>query len=137
MATIPLISLEKEWRYQLSDGEEDLSARWVDDCEWERVPILSEWSIEAESVVWLRRSVRIRMVDFCVTYFLDVQRVPAKTDFYVNGKHVGTHRPGKGRFAVEVTHLVSLGENLIALRLEDPLSDEVFGSIGLQAVPCD
>lgn len=125
----------------IAEIDEDLSGVKIDDSAWAELPSLIDWPGVMpgdDQVIWLRRQVQLRILDFCVAYFLDVTQVPGRTEFYINGKPVGWHQAGKGRYAIDVTPQVFLGENVIALQLQGGFQpDETFGRVRLEIVPCD
>lgn len=138
------IELNTNWRYRPGD-DDDFSLRKLDDGDWPLLDSLEDWSDIAphdddDPVTWLRRTVKLSPLGYCVVYFLDIREVPLHTEIYVNGKLAGAHKPNSGRFAVDVTRFVSLGTNVIALRLQrggKVRGEPGFGAIRLQAIPCD
>ena len=142
MIGYPAISLNSvEWRYLLAQhANTDYSAVTLDDSQWIPLARLSDWVVASSAqpgADWFRCAVRLEATERCVSYQLKLDTVPESVEIYVNGQHVGSAAARRG-FCADVTPLVRLGSNIIAMRLTCSGGDGgTFGSVSLQPVPCD
>ena len=111
-----------------------LETGWlVDDHDGEPTPTaLSAWRGDGREAR-LTRTFTLAPIDFCVSYLLLVDRVPAGTLAAVNGQSVG-EIGDKAR--VDVTDIVALGGNTLTFRVE-PGASGAFSGVRLQAIPCE
>ena len=128
---LPPTSLDSGWTCDYT-AESDTPAVSVN------VASLERWSFDSDrEFAWLKRSFRLKTVDFCVNYILHVGAAPVNTVIYINGEKAGDYpSAGTGAFALDVTMLVALEDNEIAFRVERGAAGR-FGDVRLQAVPCD
>jgi len=112
-------------RVSLSAIEEEGRGRHLvdhDDSGWRthRVPLPENVNERYEDGVWYRRVVRtaapgreerIRLTFLAVNYIADV---------WLNGRWIGCHEGGYSPFSLDVTHAVVDGDNLIAVRVDNP-----------------
>lgn len=93
-----------------------------DDSGWRthRVPLPENVTELYEDGVWYRRVVpmavpgrdeRVRLTFLAVNYIADV---------WFNGRWIGCHEGGYSPFSLDVTHAVVDGDNLIAVRVDNP-----------------
>ncbi len=82
---------------------------------------------------WLERAFQLHPQAECVRYHLLLDYVPAQTRLSINGETIGIVRTP---VQLDITDRVALGDNRIAFRVEAG-ADGTFGSVRLQAVPCD
>ncbi len=140
MSDFPTISLDTDWLYLFAENHQaDYSAPRVDDSGWIPLPELADWTVATSAHTgadWFRRRITLAPLDGCVRYTLSIERAPEALVVYVNGKKLGE---AQSPFRADVTALVALGDNIIALRLI-PGAERVgggFGHIRLQSAPCD
>lgn len=140
MNTLVPISLNEDWRYHFTDKSGvDYSALVVDEARWIPLSRLEDWAVGAGQggADWFRKTVVIEPVGECVNYLLRLLDVPETVTVYVNGREIGTVNASKAH-SFDVTHAVSLGENVIALRLTCASgAGGGFGGVELLPVPCD
>ncbi len=137
-ASAPALLLETGWSCDYFELEPDL----YEFMNPEPVPALSAWTFDRRRVdnwaAWLQRSFTLRRLDYCVNYFLYVDSAPAGAEIHVNGQHAGVYSPpgpDDPPFELDITRLLTLGENRIAFRVAwDMLG--AFSGVRLQPVPC-
>ncbi len=110
-----------------------------DDAPYQLIDDIARWMGVENTIdggqLMLRHTFRLDAVDYCVGYVLKIRAAPPKTAVYIGDamNYIGeihAHIP----FTHDVTHLVHLDDNTLTLIVSEA---GAFGSIELQAVPCD
>jgi hypothetical protein len=134
MIDLPAIPLNDGWRceyFEMGAGPRQTT----DD---EPVPSMLEWVFDKRRgenwAAWLKCGFDLEPTDACVIYTLHVDSAPEETLIYINGEKVGTI--SETPYSVDVTNMVALEYNEIALRVEWNAAGR-FEGIRLQPVPCD
>lgn len=78
---------------------------------------------ERHDVVWYRRGFRLPEDWQEKTVLLHFGAVDYSCDVWVNDVHAGSHEGGHADFTIEITRALHPGENTVAVRAEDELSD--------------
>lgn len=101
------------------------------------VPSLVEWVFDKRRgenwAAWLKCGFDLEPTDACVNYTLRIESAPEETLLLVNGEKLGIIPATP--FTIDVTNLVALEYNEIALRVEWNAAGR-FEGIALQPVPC-
>lgn len=86
-------------------------------------------------MAWLTRTFDVPpMMDICLRFDLHLTAAASRTVLYLNGQRLGEVGGGQP-FALDVTGLITLDDNLIGL-LVDGASEGAFGDLFLKAEPC-
>jgi hypothetical protein len=134
MFNLPAIPLHDGWRceyFEMSAGP----CQFTDD---EPVPSMLEWVFDKRRgenwAAWLKCGFDLQPTDACVSYTLRIDSAPEETLIYINGEKVGPIHDAP--FSIDVTNVVALEYNEIALRVEWNAAGR-FEGIALQAVLCE
>lgn len=75
---------------------------------------------------WYRKTLFVGKEKKGQRLFVRFDAAYLKSDFYVNGKHVGTHAGGFSAFCYEITDFVTYGsDNMIAVRVDNRFDDGI------------
>ncbi len=75
-------------------------------------------------VVWYRREFRVKESWQGLRTLLHFGAVDYKSDYWLNGKHIGSHEGGYTPISLDVTYELADGNNQLTVRCEDLPSDE-------------
>ncbi len=123
------IDLNGEWHFcaMLSEDNTDtpqLAAPALPDAvAWQLLQVPGHWGaqgIDHDGVAWYRRTFDMLENEACSVWWLECEGVDYHCDVYINGQHAGAHTGYFGKFRLDVTSYVALGENVIAIRVESP-----------------
>ena len=140
--------LSEGWRFgrgiededEAPEDDSDVSTEAYDDSAWGLVNLPHTWNAAdgadgnsryERAAYWYRKNVEIDPAeDKC--YFLEFTGANQQTDLYVNGRHIRlcgsdeyTHKGGYTAFRYEITNAVRKGSNLIAVRVDNTMSEEI------------
>ena len=117
------------------DGDPSLHLHY-DDSDWRRILLPHDWGVEEafdihaeggtgklhyQGAGWYRKKFHIPKADSDQEYHLEIDGAMSRSSVWVNGVHAGGWAYGYSSFDVELTpHLNFGGENVIAIRLENP-----------------
>ncbi|KAI1101574.1 glycoside hydrolase family 2 protein, partial [Jackrogersella minutella] len=109
-----------------------------DDSEWEAVNVPHDWAIKGpfhapnipnsmgalpiNGVGWYRRNLTIETSDSNKSIFLDIDAAMSNSAVWINGQLVGGWPYGYNSFRLDITPYVKTGENLLAIRIDNPLN---------------
>jgi hypothetical protein len=112
------LSLDGTWEF--FPGDHELAALDVVAAEPIDVPGLweAQGHVDLDGVAWYRRRFAAEPGDRCWT--LRFGAVMDFADVYLNGTHVGSHESPFTPFDLDVTHALTPGENVLAVRVVDP-----------------
>ena len=124
-------SLNGQWQLRRDAEDVGVDDEWYDAAEWPddgdrfSVPVPSAWQeidelTDYTGVAWYRTSVDLDEVPDGKQVFLRFGAVDYHATVYVNGIECGEHRGGYLPFEVAVTDALESGENVLAVRVEDP-----------------
>jgi hypothetical protein len=133
-------SLTTNWRFHLGDPDAAFHSEDLDDSAWEAVSIphtlkLTDLNLDGcdddkmqrtfhRTVGWYRRTIEVSKESGKV--FLEFEGAHQVTDLWVNGVHVGQHAiGGYTPFHFDITDYVQIGENKVALRVDNRRRDDV------------
>ncbi|RYD60788.1 MAG: glycoside hydrolase family 2, partial [Sphingomonadales bacterium] len=128
--------VEGDWASILfeADGEQPApdayAAVTVDDRAWRRVAVPHNWQGYAynrqlrvgarHGVAWYRKTLTIAARAGDERIALRFEGVNSYATIWVNGQPVGKHGGGLTSFAVDITAAVRAGENIVAVRVDNP-----------------
>lgn len=113
------------WKYYQGDclGAEQPG---FDDGSWENVGIPHSFSIpyfmSQDFYVgygWYRKKLNLNSKDVKRKLFLEFEGVFQEAEVYVNGEKTGSHRGGYTGFSIDITAAARIGENVIAVRVNN------------------
>ncbi|MBC7913490.1 MAG: glycoside hydrolase family 2 protein [Pyrinomonadaceae bacterium] len=99
------------------------------DAAWESVTLPHAWNEDAAfkvsidkhptGIVWYRKKFKIPASDNGKKVFLEFEGVRQAGQFYLNGKFLGLHENGAMAFGFDITNLITTGDNVIAVRIDN------------------
>ena len=117
--------LNGEWDYAIT-GDTDEVAAWDGKI---LVPFSPETELsgvgrvlKTDEVLWYQRAFSYHREKEGERTLLHFGAVDQRAVVYLNGEEAGKHRGGYTAFTLEITDLLKEGENLLTVRVEDPLS---------------
>lgn len=109
-----------------------------DDSEWESVNVPHDWAIKGpfhapnipnsmgalpiNGVGWYRRNLTITSSDIGKSIFLEIDGAMSNSAVWINGEILGGWPYGYNSFRLDLTPYVKEGENLLAIRIDNPLN---------------
>ncbi|RYP13559.1 hypothetical protein DL765_006824 [Monosporascus sp. GIB2] len=109
-----------------------------DDSDWEAVNLPHDWAIKGpfnapgipnsmgalpiNGVGWYRRNLVIDSADADKSIFLDIDGAMSNSAVWLNGELVGGWPYGYASFRLDLTPYVKAGDNILAIRLDNPLN---------------
>ncbi|OTB15265.1 glycoside hydrolase family 2 protein [Daldinia sp. EC12] len=109
-----------------------------DDSAWETVNVPHDWAIKGpfhapgipnsmgalpiNGVGWYRRNLTISASDADKSIFLDIDGAMSNSAVWINGQLIGGWPYGYNSFRLDLTPYVKPGENLLAIRIDNPLN---------------
>ncbi|KAN0099505.1 glycoside hydrolase family 2 protein [Hyaloscypha variabilis] len=107
-----------------------------DDSTWEIVTLPHDWAqkgpfnapgisggmgrLPSNGVGWYRRNITMDVLDTGKSVFLDIDGAMSYTAVWLNGNLVGGWPYGYASFRLDLTQYLNVGENLLAIRLDNP-----------------
>jgi len=142
-AAVSSISLDGDWRF-LADPGGTLDAQKLDSAANARpTRIPSSWQSQFADlrdyagVAWYWRTITAGPLAADRVALLRFGAVDYAAEIYVNGRKAGAHEGGYLPFEIDVTSLLHVGENQVAVRVADPGAKphEVVDSISYAEIP--
>ncbi|KAI1763122.1 glycoside hydrolase family 2 protein [Hypoxylon sp. FL1150] len=109
-----------------------------DDSEWETFSVPHDWAIKGpfhapnipngmgalpiNGVGWYRRNLTITADDIGKSIFLDIDGAMSNSAVWINGEILGGWPYGYNSFRLDLTPYVKEGENILAIRIDNPLN---------------
>ena len=122
-------NLNGSWNFAFDDEKQGLNKGWNQGVPAEKtiqVPFAYETKASGigdetiHSQVWYSRTVEVKEESLSGRRILfHFEGCDYRTTVWVNGQQTGTHVGGYARFSFDVTHLLHVGENVIAVLAED------------------
>ena len=119
------IAINTGWKFIRRDSAH-FSARRVDEGDWKFVDLPHTWNTEdATSANYYRGPGWYRLHLTLPTHlvgrdlYLRFGAASLKATVYINGQRVGEHRGGYSAFCFDVTRHIHIGENVIAVRVDN------------------
>ncbi len=128
--------INSDWKYFKGDcpGAEQ---RQFDDTSWEHIGLPHSFSIpyflSRDFYVgygWYRKFLKLNSDDLKGKLFLEFDGVFQETEVFVNGKKVGNHIGGYTGFSIDITSAVQIGDNLLAVRVNNIWKPDVAPRAG-------
>ena len=119
------ININREWKFKLGDysGAEALT---FDDTKWETIGIPHSFSMPYyqsakfyKGYGWYRKNIEIDKAWIGKRISLDFEGAYRTAEIFVNGQLVGKHNSGYTGFEVDITKAVKVGNNVVAVRLNN------------------
>ncbi|QDT68675.1 Beta-galactosidase [Planctomycetes bacterium MalM25] len=134
-------NLNLDWRYHRGDAGEAAATSGYDDSAWEAAVLPHTYALTSinlddspddqyqltfhRDLSWYRRNFTCR-AKAGQRVFLEFEGAHQITDLWVNGQHLGQHATGGYTpFHFEITEHVVPGENVVAVRLDNRVNEEV------------
>src|SRR4051812_519199 len=127
-------SLNADWRFHKGDLEGQGA---LDDSGWRRLDLPHDWGIEGPfaqehpgetgklpwwGVAWYRKRLTLPKEDRERRTYLDIDGAMSNAQVWLNGQRVGGWPYGYASYRLDLTPFVRAGENLLAIRLDNPPS---------------
>jgi beta-galactosidase len=128
------VSLNADWRFHAGDLEGQGA---IDDSGWRRLDLPHDWGIEGPfaqenpgetgklpwwGVGWYRKRITLPDEKGERRYYLDIDGAMSHSRVWLNGQPVGGWPYGYASYRLDLTPFVRPGENLLAIRLDNPPS---------------
>ncbi|KAI0179829.1 glycoside hydrolase family 2 protein [Hypoxylon sp. FL1284] len=120
------------------DGDVEYIQASFDDSDWETVNVPHDWAIKGpfhapnipnsmgalpiNGVGWYRRNLTIASGDLGKSIFLDIDGAMSNSAVWINGQILGGWPYGYNSFRLDLTPYVKEGDNLLAIRIDNPLN---------------
>lgn len=126
------LNLNGEWDFEFDFGNSGLRAGVLEKDEWSRkinVPFCPESKLSGIeytdfiAAVWYRKSVTVTEAQLEGRVLIHFGAVDYETYLYVNGEEAGYHKGGYTSFTFDITELLTVGENVIAVNARDDVRD--------------
>ena len=125
-------TLNVGWRFEKTDVAEAQRPNF-NDSSWQRINLPHTWNVDDpwddkpgydRGAAWYRRDLPIthRSGKRFFLYFEGANQV---TDVYVNGIKTGSHIGGYSAFAFDITSLVRVGRNVVAVRVDNSFNEDI------------
>jgi beta-galactosidase len=129
-------SLNRGWRFALGDPPGAEKPEFADEA-WQRVGLPHSFSLpyflSPEFYTghgWYRRHLTVPPEWRGRRIFVELDGVFQVAELFVNGHPVGTHRGGYTGFSIDLTASVHLGDNLLAVRVDNVWDPELAPRAG-------
>lgn len=129
-------NLNREWKFALGDYEQ-ASMPVFNDESWETVGLPHSFSIpyfmSKDFYVgygWYRKQLDFTGEEVGRAVFLEFDGVFQEAEVFVNGELAGTHVGGYTGFSVDISDMVKVGENLVAVRVNNLWKPDVAPRAG-------
>ncbi|MBR3589310.1 MAG: beta-galactosidase [Clostridia bacterium] len=122
------LNLNGEWDFEFDFGNSKLATGILDRAEWEtkiNVPFCPESKLSGiEHVdfipaVWYRRKINVTEKQLEGKVFLHFGAVDYLARIFINGKEAGSHKGGFSSFKIDVTDILTAGENTLVVYAVD------------------
>ena len=122
-------NLNGSWDFRFDDRNIGEHEQWYKDFQGEQkiqVPFTYETELSGigeeapHNHVWYSRMIHVDGDRLCSNrYMLHFEGSDFETKVWVNGQFAGSHKGGYSRFSFDITDLVSDGENLLVVKVDD------------------
>jgi len=128
------LSFNDDWRFHKGDVEGGEGTA-VDDAGWRKLDLPHDWGIEGPfdqdlpgatgklpwfGVGWYRKRFQVSEGDRARQVHLDIDGAMSRAKVWLNGQLVGGWPYGYASFRLDLTPFVRTGENVLAVRLDNP-----------------
>ena len=119
-------NINRAWKYYKGDLA-NASSPNVDDSEWENIGLPHSFSIpyflSKDFYVgygWYRKTFVVEKTELTnKKNFLEFEGVFQEAEVFVNGMLAGTHKGGYTGFSIDISDLLTVGKNLVAIRVKN------------------
>ncbi|MCL3779359.1 beta-galactosidase [Prolixibacteraceae bacterium JC049] len=119
-------NINRDWKFILGDNHKQPASVCYDDSNWDCIGLPHSFSIPYFrsnrfyiGYGWYRKNIEIRKEWLGKNIRLEFDGVFQVAEVYVNGKKVGEHQGGYTGFFVDISNYVSVGNNVIAVRVNN------------------
>ena len=129
------VNINSEWLY-LENNTTDIDNA-LSQNNWEQINLPHSWNaLDATDVApgyrrsasWYKKDLNISNIVSGQFYQLYFEGVNIESEVYVNGKKVGEHTGGYIGFSVDITDVISAGNNEVLVRADNTYNPEVIPS---------
>jgi len=131
------VNFNREWKFQIGDhaGAEATS---FNDAKWEDIGLPHSFSMPYFAAGnafyvgygWYRKHFDLPKKWVGKRLFLDFEGAFQDAEIYLNGKKIGEHKGGYTGFEIEITNAARLGENLLAVRVNNLWNGQIAPRAG-------
>ncbi len=130
------LSFDFDWKFQLGD-QKDAENISYDDSKWRTLDLPHDWSIEGTyskdeptggsggylptGIGWYRHHFQVSKNDLSKNISVEFDGVYMNSDVWINGHHLGNYPYGYSSFYYDLTPYLSVGQNIIAVRVDNSL----------------
>ncbi|MCC4722332.1 glycoside hydrolase family 2 protein [Salinicoccus sp. RF5] len=127
------ISLNGQWELRFDDTDQGIKEKWGKGFEGNHkitVPFAYQAELsnvdekENHDILWYQK--KFDITDKSKSYILNFGAVDYEAIIFVNGERIGSHIGGHSSFNFDITPYVEKGENLLVIRVYDPMTDETI-----------
>lgn len=125
-----VFSLDGKWQFTVdSTGLYDCH-EVVKRADWREVKVPLAWQTQFadlrdyQGIAWYYRVVNIPVWSETECVIIEFKAVDYQAELFVNNKYVGVHEGGYTPFCFDITDYVRPGDNVILLRVIDPVANE-------------
>lgn len=127
------ISLNGQWELRFDDTDQGIKEKWGKGFEGNHkitVPFAYQAELsnvdekENHDILWYQK--KFDITDESKSYILNFGAVDYEAIIFVNGERIGSHIGGHSSFNFDITPYVEKGENLLVIRVYDPMTDETI-----------
>lgn len=127
-------SFNYDWCFHQGDVDKAEAVEF-DDSEWRKLNLPHDWAIEGDfsednpsgigggalpgGIGWYRKSFTIESVSPFEHIFIDFDGVYMNSTIYINGQYAGYRPYGFASFSIDATGLLSPGDNIIAVKVDN------------------
>lgn len=123
-------TLNGQWDFEFDDNNAGFAERWFVDGHQLSKKITVPYTFQSvlsgigtnefHDVVWYKRSFQVDPIEECKRFILHFGAIDYLAHVWVNGILVTTHEGGHTSFSVDITDWVTVDENILTVRAEDP-----------------
>ncbi len=125
--------IDDDWRF-IKSNPSGAEAVDFDDSSWATVTLPHSWNAQDgqdsgsnyyRGSCWYRRHFTLPAAAADKKVYLEFDGANIVTDVFVNGQNVGQHRGGFARFRFDVTKVMTSGDNVLAVRVNNAAVNDV------------
>ena len=128
--------LNRDWKFLLGDNPQ-AAAPGFSDNDWQAIGLPHSFSLPYfrgkdfyVGFGWYRRSIAWRSEWAGKNVSLEFEAAFQDAEIYINGRQAGLHKGGYTSFEVDITHYLTPGENLLAVRVNNLWNPELAPRAG-------
>ena len=117
------VALADGWRFHADDALAGAEAPAFDDARWAPVRLPHTWGAGQHRGGWYRRHLQVAEQDLRGRVYVHFEGAAIVADVWANGTHLGQHRGAFTRFLFDLTPALHAGDNVLAVRVDNVLTD--------------